>query len=64
MVMGYVPVPVVTSTRSGVLWSAPPPLAVLRMAAWISWHAALWRLIRRTSWSGHSPAIYVQESVL
>ena len=33
VVMGYVPVSAITRTRSGELWRAPPPLAVLRMAA-------------------------------
>ena len=64
VVMGYVPVSAITNLRSGALWRAPPPLEVLRMAAWISWHAALCRLIRMASWSGHSPAICVQESGL
>ena len=36
VVMGYVPVSAMTSTRSGVLWKAPPPLVVLRMVAWMS----------------------------
>ncbi len=64
VVMGCVPVSAITMTRYGELWRAPPPLAVLRMAAWMSWHAALWRLMRKASWSGHSPAICVQESGL
>ncbi len=41
VVMGCVPVSVVTMTRSGALWRAPPSLAVLRMAAWMRWLAAL-----------------------
>ena len=62
VVMGCVSVSAMVRTRSGALCRAPPPLAVLRMAAWTSWHAALWGLIRKASWSGHSPAIYVMES--
>ncbi len=62
VVMGYLPVSAMTSTKSGGLWRAPPPLAVLRMAAWMSWRAALRRLMRMASWSGHSPAICVHES--
>jgi hypothetical protein len=62
VVMGCVPVSTMTKTRSGVLWRTPPPLAVLQMAAWMSWHAALWRLMRMASWSGHFPAICVHES--
>jgi len=46
VVMGYVPVSAMTNTRFGVLCRAPPPLVVLRMAAWMSWQAALWRLMR------------------
>ncbi len=60
--MGCVPVFAMTRTRSDALWRAPPPLAVLRMTAWMSWHAALWRLMRMTSWYGHSPVICVHES--
>ncbi len=48
--------------RSGALWRAPRPLAVLRMAARTSWQAVLCRLMRMASWSGHSPAMWVQES--
>ena len=62
VVMGCVPVSSMTSTRSSAIWKAPPLLAVLRMAAWMSWQAALCRLMRRALWSGHSPAIWVQES--
>ena len=62
VVMGCRPVSVMTSTRSDALWRAPHPLAVLRMAAWMSWHAALWRLMRMASWSGHSSEIWVHES--
>ena len=36
VVMGCGPVSALTSTRSGALWRAPPPLAVLRMSAWMS----------------------------
>ena len=50
--------------RYGALWRDAPPLADLRMTAWTSWHAALWRLMCRASWSGHSPAMWVQESGL
>jgi hypothetical protein len=49
VVMGYTPVTAMTSMRSEALWRAPPPLAVLRMAAWTSWQAALWRVMRRAS---------------
>ena len=62
VVMGWMHVSAMTMIRSDALWRAAPPLAVLRMAAWISWHVALWRLMRRDSWSGHSPAMWVQES--
>jgi hypothetical protein len=63
VVMGCVPVSAMTNTRSVALWRAPPPLAVLRMVAWMTWQAALWRLMRRASWFGHySPAIWVHES--
>ena len=55
VVMGCVPVSAMTSTRSGAIWRAPPPLAVLRIAASMSWHAALRRLMHMASWSGHSP---------
>jgi len=57
VVMGWTPVSAMTNVRSGTLWRAPHPLAVLRMAAWTSWQAALWRLMRKASWSGHSPAM-------
>ncbi len=50
VVMGCMPVSSMTKTRSGALWRAPPPLGVLQM----SWHAALWRLMRRALCSGHS----------
>ncbi len=33
VVMGWTHVSAMTSTRSGALWRAPPPLVVLRMAA-------------------------------
>ena len=62
VVMGWAPVSAMTNLRSGALWRDPPPLAVLRMAACTSWHAALWRLIRRASWSGHFPTMWVHES--
>ncbi len=58
VVMGCVPVSAMIRTRSGALWKALPPFAVLRTAAWMSWHAALWRLMRKASWFGHSPAFY------
>ncbi len=61
-VMGCTLVSAMTNIRSEALWRAPPPLAVLCMAAWTSWQAALWRLMRRASWTGHSPAMWVQES--
>ncbi len=59
VVMGCVPVSVMTRTESCALWRAPPPLAVLRMVAWMSWHDALLRLMRKASWFGHSPAMCV-----
>ena len=62
VVMGCVPVSAIAKRRSGALWRAPPPLAVLRMAACMSWHAALCRLMRSASWFGHSPAMCVHES--
>ncbi len=62
VVMGCTPVYAMTSIRFEALWRAPPPLSVLRMAALTSWQAALWRLMRRASWSGHSPAMWVHES--
>ena len=61
IVMGCLPVSAMTKTRSCALWRAHPPLVVLRMAAWTSWHAALWRLMRRASSSGHPPVICVHE---
>jgi hypothetical protein len=36
VVMEWVPVSVITNTRSGALWRAPPPFAILRKAAWVS----------------------------
>jgi hypothetical protein len=62
VVMGCTHVSAMTSMRSKLLWRAPPPLAVFRMAAWTSWQAALWRLMRRASWSRHSPAMCDHES--
>jgi hypothetical protein len=62
VVMGCMHVSDMTSIRSEALWRAPPPLAVLRMAAWTSWQAALWRLMHMASWSGHSPTMWVHES--
>ncbi len=62
VVTGCVPVSAMTTTRSGALWRSPPPLAVLRMTAWMSWHAALWWLMRRAACSGYSPAMCVHES--
>ena len=62
LVMGCVPVSAVIRTRPGALWRAPPPLVVFRIAAWMSWHAALWRLMRMASSSEHFPAIWVHES--
>ncbi len=62
LVMGCTPLSVMTNIRSEAPWRAPPPLAVLRMAAWTSRQAALWRLMRRASWSGHSLAMLVHES--
>ncbi len=41
VVMSLLPVSAMTKIRPGAVWRAPPPLAVLRMAAWMSWHAAL-----------------------
>ncbi len=52
----------INTTTSGALWSAPPPFAVLRIAAPTNSHAAALRMIRKVSWSGHSLATYVQES--
>ena len=40
MVMGCVSVSAMANTWSGALWRAPPILVVLRLAAWMSWHAA------------------------
>ncbi len=62
VVMGWTPASAMTNIRSGALLRAPPPLAVLRMAACTSWQAALWRLMRRASWSGHFPAMWKQKS--
>ncbi len=62
VVMGCVLVSAITSSMSGALWRAPYPLAVLRMATLNSWQAALWRLTRKASWSGHSLAMWVHES--
>ena len=41
VVMDCVPVSAMTRTRSGALWRASPPFAVLRIMAWTSCHAAL-----------------------
>ena len=46
VVMGWLSVSAMTNIRSGALWRAPPLLAALRMAAYTSWQAALWRLMR------------------
>jgi hypothetical protein len=62
VVLGWMNVSAMTMIRSGALWRAAPPLAVLRMAAWTSWQAALWRLMRKASLSGHSPAMWVHDS--
>ena len=62
VVMGWTHVFAVTGIRSGALWRAP--LAILRMAAWTSWQAALRRLMRKASWSGHSPVMEVQDSCM
>jgi len=62
VVMACVPVSTVTSTWSGALWRAPLLFFVLRMAACMSWQAALWKLMRKASWSRYSPAIWVHES--
>ncbi len=62
IVMGWMPVSAMTNCRSGALWMVYPPLAALRMAAWIGWQDSLWRLMRRASWSGRSPAMWVHES--
>ena len=52
-VMDRTRVPAMINIRFGALWRAPPPLAVLRMAAWTSWQAALWWLMLRP----HGPGI-------
>ena len=57
VVRDWMHVSAMTKIRSGALWRAAPPLADLRMAAWTSWHAALWRLMRKASWSGHFHAM-------
>jgi hypothetical protein len=62
VVMGCTLVSAMTSIRSEAMWRARSPLAVLRMAAWTSWQAALWRLMRRASCSAHFPAMWVHES--
>jgi hypothetical protein len=54
----------VASGKSRELYRAPTPFVVLRIAAYASWHAALWRLIIIPSWYGHSFAMYVYESIL
>ena len=40
----------------------PPPLNAVRMAAWVSWHAALCLLMMLLACYGHSPAMWVHES--
>ncbi len=40
----------------------PPPLNVVRMAAWVSWHAALCLLLMLLVCCGHSLAMWVHES--
>jgi hypothetical protein len=61
LVMDWTPMSAMTKIRPGALWRDAPPLAELRMAAWTNWHAALWRLMRRDSWAGHSLAMCVHE---
>ncbi len=51
-----------TRRRSFELYSAPPPFAELRIAAYMNWHAALWRLIARFFGGLHSCAMCVHES--
>ena len=53
-----------TRRKSSALYSASPPFAELRIAACMSWHAALWRLIARFLWALHSLAMCVHESGL
>ena len=40
----------------------PPPLKVVGMAVWVSWHAALCLLIMWLLWCEHWPAMCVHES--
>ena len=40
----------------------PPPLKAVRMAAWVSWHAALCLLMMWLLWCEHWPAMCVHES--
>ena len=59
VVMGWTLVSGMTSIRFGALWRAPPPFVHLAYGGGTSWQAALWRQLRRASWSGHSPAMWV-----
>jgi hypothetical protein len=43
-------------------YRVPPPLNVVRMAAWVSWQAALCLLMMWLMRCGHLPAICVNES--
>ncbi len=61
VVWDWVPASAITRRRSFALYSAPPPLAELRITACTSWQAALCLLIDRFLCALHSPAMWVQE---
>ena len=62
VVCNLVPASIVTSRRSCSEYRVPPPLNANRMAAWVSWQAALCLLMNWSLWVLHSPAMWVQES--
>ncbi len=62
VVWDWVPASAITRRRSSALYSAPPPLAELRIGACTSWQAALCLLINRFLCALHSPAMWVEES--
>ncbi len=61
VVWGCESVSAASSAKSGASWRAPPPFAVLRIAACTNWHAASRSLMRRASLYGYSPAMCVHE---
>ena len=62
MVGFWVLVSAATRRKSFQRYNAPPPFEESRIAACMSWHAALWRLVVRFLWNLHSLAMYMHES--